>query len=161
LIPSTRTLVLVSQVPSLNFGFSIYGQSTSTLPLRYSPDLKPHNLNFGSHFSYIPYNICLTLFYLFPFNFLLRALGYTQRRLLTYALQVFLDTAIMPNWKSYESSVRLLSAIVAAHPGLKLNYDGMYWFPFFKPHTPVIVLAFPRIIISLTVMVFLIKVGRP
>ncbi len=30
----------------------------------------------------------------------------------------------MPNWKSYESSVRLLSAIVAAHPGLKLNYDG-------------------------------------
>ncbi|PMD37335.1 hypothetical protein L207DRAFT_74220 [Hyaloscypha variabilis F] len=29
----------------------------------------------------------------------------------------------MPNWKSYESSVRLLSAIVAAHPGLKLNYD--------------------------------------
>ncbi|TVY62724.1 hypothetical protein LSUE1_G006157 [Lachnellula suecica] len=30
----------------------------------------------------------------------------------------------MPNWKTYESSVRLLSAIVAAHPGLKLNYDG-------------------------------------
>ncbi|KAG0646543.1 hypothetical protein D0Z07_7656 [Hyphodiscus hymeniophilus] len=29
----------------------------------------------------------------------------------------------MPNWKSYESSVRLLSAIIAAHPGLKLNYD--------------------------------------
>ncbi|TVY51665.1 hypothetical protein LCER1_G004682 [Lachnellula cervina] len=29
----------------------------------------------------------------------------------------------MPNWKTYESSVRLLSAIVAAHPGLKLNYD--------------------------------------
>ncbi|KAG9236712.1 hypothetical protein BJ875DRAFT_503184 [Amylocarpus encephaloides] len=28
----------------------------------------------------------------------------------------------MPNWKSYESSVRLLSAIVAAHPGLKLDY---------------------------------------
>jgi len=31
----------------------------------------------------------------------------------------------MPNWKSYESSVRLLSAIIAAHPGMKLNYDGM------------------------------------
>jgi hypothetical protein len=30
----------------------------------------------------------------------------------------------MPNWKSYESSVRLLSAIIAAHPDLKLNYDG-------------------------------------
>ncbi|TVY40897.1 hypothetical protein LSUB1_G002345 [Lachnellula subtilissima] len=29
----------------------------------------------------------------------------------------------MPNWKTYESSVRLLSAIVAAHPSLKLNYD--------------------------------------
>jgi hypothetical protein len=34
------------------------------------------------------------------------------------------NTANMPNWKSYESSVRLLSAIVAAHPGMKLNYDG-------------------------------------
>ncbi|CZR56747.1 uncharacterized protein PAC_06636 [Phialocephala subalpina] len=35
----------------------------------------------------------------------------------------------MPNWKTYESSVRLLSAIVAAHPGLKLNYDevGRYY----------------------------------
>ncbi|TVY48220.1 hypothetical protein LOCC1_G001882 [Lachnellula occidentalis] len=31
----------------------------------------------------------------------------------------------MPNWKTYESSVRLLSAIVAAHPGLKLNYDDV------------------------------------
>ncbi|KUJ17356.1 uncharacterized protein LY89DRAFT_583877 [Mollisia scopiformis] len=31
----------------------------------------------------------------------------------------------MPNWKTYESSVRLLSAIVAAHPGLKLNYDDI------------------------------------
>jgi len=31
----------------------------------------------------------------------------------------------MPNWKSYESSVRLLSAIIAAHPGLKLNYDAI------------------------------------
>ncbi|KIM99632.1 hypothetical protein OIDMADRAFT_55547 [Oidiodendron maius Zn] len=29
----------------------------------------------------------------------------------------------MPNWKTYESSVRLLSAIIAAHPDLKLNYD--------------------------------------
>ncbi|KAH8654136.1 hypothetical protein BGZ60DRAFT_386768 [Tricladium varicosporioides] len=28
----------------------------------------------------------------------------------------------MPNWKTYESSVRLLSAIIAAHPGLKLDY---------------------------------------
>ncbi|CZT53038.1 uncharacterized protein RSE6_14471 [Rhynchosporium secalis] len=28
----------------------------------------------------------------------------------------------MPNWKSYESSVRLLSAIIAAHPTLKLDY---------------------------------------
>ncbi|OBT95909.2 hypothetical protein VE01_06093 [Pseudogymnoascus verrucosus] len=28
----------------------------------------------------------------------------------------------MPNWKTYESSVRLLSAILAAHPDLKLNY---------------------------------------
>ncbi|KAG4439123.1 hypothetical protein IFR05_005410 [Cadophora sp. M221] len=31
----------------------------------------------------------------------------------------------MPNWKSYESSVRLLSAIIAAHPTLKLNYDDV------------------------------------
>ncbi|KAK6581052.1 hypothetical protein PZA11_006540 [Diplocarpon coronariae] len=31
----------------------------------------------------------------------------------------------MPNWKSYESSVRLLSAIIAAHPQLKLNYDAI------------------------------------
>ncbi|PBP20182.1 hypothetical protein BUE80_DR009006 [Diplocarpon rosae] len=31
----------------------------------------------------------------------------------------------MPNWKSYESSVRLLSAIIAAHPQLKLNYDDV------------------------------------
>lgn len=31
----------------------------------------------------------------------------------------------MPNWKTYESSVRLLSAIIAAHPGLKLNYDAI------------------------------------
>lgn len=31
----------------------------------------------------------------------------------------------MPNWKTYESSVRLLAAIVAAHPDLKLNYAGM------------------------------------
>ncbi|OBT68883.1 hypothetical protein VE03_02176 [Pseudogymnoascus sp. 23342-1-I1] len=29
----------------------------------------------------------------------------------------------MPNWKTYESSVRLLSAILAAHPDLKLNYS--------------------------------------
>ncbi|KAH6666957.1 hypothetical protein B0J14DRAFT_490240 [Halenospora varia] len=28
----------------------------------------------------------------------------------------------MPNWKTYESSVRLLSAIIAAHPNLKLDY---------------------------------------
>jgi len=28
----------------------------------------------------------------------------------------------MPNWKSYESSVRLLSAVLAAHPELRLNY---------------------------------------
>ncbi|RDL36409.1 uncharacterized protein BP5553_05761 [Venustampulla echinocandica] len=35
----------------------------------------------------------------------------------------------MPNWKSYESSVRLLSAIIAANPNLKLNYDevGKYY----------------------------------
>jgi hypothetical protein len=32
----------------------------------------------------------------------------------------------MPNWKSYDSSVRLLSAILAAHPELKLNYQGRY-----------------------------------
>ncbi|TAQ86433.1 hypothetical protein B7494_g5243 [Chlorociboria aeruginascens] len=31
--------------------------------------------------------------------------------------------ASMPNWKSYESTVRLLSAVIAAHPDLKLNYD--------------------------------------
>ncbi|RDW71480.1 hypothetical protein BP6252_08043 [Coleophoma cylindrospora] len=31
----------------------------------------------------------------------------------------------MPNWKTYESSVRLLSAIVAAHPELKLNYQEL------------------------------------
>ncbi|KAB8303400.1 hypothetical protein EYC80_004828 [Monilinia laxa] len=30
--------------------------------------------------------------------------------------------AKMPNWKSYEATVRLLSAIIAAHPGLKLDY---------------------------------------
>lgn len=29
----------------------------------------------------------------------------------------------MPNWKTYESSVRLLSAILAAHPDIKLNYS--------------------------------------
>ncbi|CAD6443648.1 ba322ab6-cabc-4c17-89f2-6995816ea521 [Sclerotinia trifoliorum] len=29
----------------------------------------------------------------------------------------------MPNWKTYEASVRLLSAIVAAHPNLKLDYN--------------------------------------
>ncbi|KAH8782157.1 hypothetical protein BGZ57DRAFT_926143 [Hyaloscypha finlandica] len=35
----------------------------------------------------------------------------------------------MPNWKSYESSVRLLSAILAAHPGLKLDYNEVarFW----------------------------------
>lgn len=32
----------------------------------------------------------------------------------------------MPNWKTYESSVRLLSAILAAHPDLKLNYAGTF-----------------------------------
>lgn len=42
----------------------------------------------------------------------------------TLTLQNPRATATMPNWKSYESSVRLLSAIIAAHPGLKLNYDG-------------------------------------
>ncbi|ELR08899.1 hypothetical protein, variant [Pseudogymnoascus destructans 20631-21] len=31
----------------------------------------------------------------------------------------------MPNWKTYESSVRLLSAILAAHPDLKLNYSAI------------------------------------
>lgn len=30
----------------------------------------------------------------------------------------------MPNWKSYESAVRLLSAIIAADPTRKLNYEG-------------------------------------
>jgi hypothetical protein len=41
----------------------------------------------------------------------------------------------MPNWKTYESSVRLLSAIIAAHPDLKLNYDGKqaYFFTI-SPH---------------------------
>ncbi|KAM3088969.1 hypothetical protein ACMFMG_000589 [Clarireedia jacksonii] len=29
----------------------------------------------------------------------------------------------MPNWKSYEATVRLLSAIIAAHPNLKLDYN--------------------------------------
>ncbi|PQE28076.1 polarity defective- variant protein [Rutstroemia sp. NJR-2017a WRK4] len=29
----------------------------------------------------------------------------------------------MPNWKSYEATVRLLSAIIAAHPTLKLDYN--------------------------------------
>ncbi|KAF7901073.1 hypothetical protein EAF00_003294 [Botryotinia globosa] len=31
----------------------------------------------------------------------------------------------MPNWKSYEATVRLLSAIVAAHPTLKLDYAAI------------------------------------
>ncbi|KAF5874488.1 uncharacterized protein Bfra_004498 [Botrytis fragariae] len=31
----------------------------------------------------------------------------------------------MPNWKSYEATVRLLSAIVAAHPSLKLDYAAI------------------------------------
>jgi hypothetical protein len=39
----------------------------------------------------------------------------------------------MPNWKTYESSVRLLSAIVAAHPELKLNYDGKQAFTYHVP----------------------------
>jgi len=30
----------------------------------------------------------------------------------------------MPNWKTYEASTRLLSAIIAAHPEVKLNYNG-------------------------------------
>lgn len=30
----------------------------------------------------------------------------------------------MPNWKTYDSSVRLLSAIIAADPTRKLNYEG-------------------------------------
>ncbi|XMA09739.1 hypothetical protein WAI453_002530 [Rhynchosporium graminicola] len=40
----------------------------------------------------------------------------------THVLDLNLPTAAMPNWKSYESSVRLLSAIIAAHPTLKLDY---------------------------------------
>jgi hypothetical protein len=39
----------------------------------------------------------------------------------------------MPNWKSYDSSVRLLSAILAAHPELKLNYQGQFTFLFYRP----------------------------
>lgn len=35
------------------------------------------------------------------------------------------------NWKSYESMVRLVSAIVAAHPELKLNYAGEQLFHYF------------------------------
>jgi hypothetical protein len=35
-----------------------------------------------------------------------------------------LRTSKMPNWRSYDSSVRLLSAILAAHPELRLNYQG-------------------------------------
>ncbi|TGO56129.1 hypothetical protein BCON_0082g00420 [Botryotinia convoluta] len=31
----------------------------------------------------------------------------------------------MPNWKSYEATVRLLSAIVAAHPTLRLDYAAI------------------------------------
>ncbi|KAF7900418.1 uncharacterized protein EAF01_007720 [Botrytis porri] len=31
----------------------------------------------------------------------------------------------MPNWKTYEATVRLLSAIVAAHPNLKLDYAAI------------------------------------
>jgi len=31
----------------------------------------------------------------------------------------------MPNWKTYEASVRLLSAIIAAHPSLQLNYKAV------------------------------------
>jgi hypothetical protein len=42
----------------------------------------------------------------------------------------------MPNWKTYESSIRLLSAIIAAHPELKLNYDGKPIDLFFlRPYT--------------------------
>ncbi|TGO22794.1 hypothetical protein BPAE_0154g00050 [Botrytis paeoniae] len=32
----------------------------------------------------------------------------------------------MPNWKSYEATVRLLSAIVAAHPTLRLDYAEIF-----------------------------------
>jgi hypothetical protein len=49
----------------------------------------------------------------------------------------------MPNWKSQESTVRLLSAIIAAHPELKLKYDGKpNTFPSFIPVTVVQSLCF-------------------
>jgi hypothetical protein len=50
----------------------------------------------------------------------------------------------MPNWKTYESSVRLLSAIIAAHPDLKLNYDGKqeHLFVICPPHRVIIYLCF-------------------
>ena len=76
-----------------------------------------------------------------PLNSLLVSLISSPYRTSTFTLSTQLEskdiiisiltnlqtTAKMPNWKTYESSVRLLSAIVAAHPGLKLNYDGMLW----------------------------------
>ncbi|KAI9729495.1 MAG: hypothetical protein M1818_008518 [Claussenomyces sp. TS43310] len=31
----------------------------------------------------------------------------------------------MPNWKTYESAIRLLSAVVAANPDIKLNYQDI------------------------------------
>lgn len=32
----------------------------------------------------------------------------------------------MPNWKTYESTIRLIAAVLAAHPELKLNYAGTF-----------------------------------
>lgn len=43
--------------------------------------------------------------------------------ILRYSL---LTSIIMPNWKSYESAIRLLSAVLAADPDRKLNYQGMF-----------------------------------
>lgn len=68
------------------------------------------------------------------------------------------NTATMPNWRTYESSVRLLSAILAAHPTMKLNYDGKHQIFFSSsPQTPPSLLSssFPY------VMCFELKICDP
>lgn len=51
----------------------------------------------------------------------------------------------MTNWKTYEASIRLIAAILAAHPDLKLNYNGKHTsFYFLEPNlsTPLFCLTF-------------------
>lgn len=58
---------------------------------------------------------------------------------------------MVANFRSYEGQLRLLTAVVAAHPELKLNYKGtskmIKFFPcalFLLPHLPLFPLACPR-----------------